>query len=161
MPCSILEKVTREYLTNSPSETKKLARTLAEKVLKKGPLQTKATIFALTGDLGGGKTTFLKGFAQGLGLKEKILSPSFVILKRFPLGAGQNSSFQNFYHLDCYRLENPKEILALDFKKIIANPKNIVAIEWADRISSLLPREITKLDFKFGDKKTRKITISC
>jgi len=144
-----------KFITKRERETKKLGEKIAEKILKKGPIKI-ATILALKGDLGGGKTTFLKGVAKGLGIKEKILSPTFIILRKFQI---PNSKFQRFYHLDCYRTEKPKEILNLGFKEILENPKNIVAIEWADRIEKILPKKVLQINFKFLGKKEREILI--
>jgi len=146
-------KFRRTYTTNNPSQTKKLGELLAKEILKTKPKKT-AFIIGLEGDLGGGKTTFLQGFAKGFGIKEKILSPTFVILKRFKV---QNGRFKDFYHIDCYRIKKPKEILDLGFKEIISNSKNIVAIEWADRIRKILPKNSIILKFEFIDKKTREI----
>jgi len=148
-----IRKVT--IVTRNPSQTKKLGKILAREFLKTSG--KKALVLGLIGDLGGGKTTFLQGFARGLGIKEKILSPSFVIMKIFKIADKKNSL--RFYHFDCYRIKKPKEILNLGFKKIISNPKNIVAIEWADKIQKILPKDKITLKFKFVDKKTRKITI--
>jgi len=143
-----------KILSRSPSQTKKIGQFLAEETLK---TKTKrALILGLVGDLGGGKTTFLQGFAQGLGIKEKILSPSFVILKRFKI---KDLRFKNFYHIDCYRIKKPKEILDLGFKEIISDPKNIVAIEWADRIKKILPKKILVLKFDFINRNQREIEI--
>ncbi|MBZ9571861.1 tRNA (adenosine(37)-N6)-threonylcarbamoyltransferase complex ATPase subunit type 1 TsaE [Patescibacteria group bacterium] len=144
-----------KFLTTSSFQTKKLGEILAKEILKTS-LGEKAFSICLEGDLGGGKTTFLQGFAKGLGIKEKILSPSFLILKRFKI---RNSKFKNFYHIDCYRIEKPKEILNLGFKKIISNPKNIVAIEWADKIEKILPGDKLTLKFKFEGKNIRKIVL--
>ncbi len=116
--------------TKSSGQTQKLGETLAKKILKL-PTGKGAVVFGLSGNLGGGKTTFLQGVAKGLKIKEKILSPTFVIMKRFHI---PDSTFHNFYHIDCYRLKDEKDILELDFKSIISNPKNIVAIEWPERI---------------------------
>jgi len=143
-----------KILTKSPAQTKKLGKILAGEFLKNP--RKEALVLALIGDLGGGKTTFLQGFAKGLGIKEKILSPTFVIMKKFKI---QNSKFKIFYHIDCYRIEKPKEILNLGFKEIISDPGNIVTIEWADRITRILPKDTKILKFKFVDRKTRKITI--
>lgn len=74
----------RVCLTNSPYQTKKLGEKLARKILKTEP-QKSAFVIGLIGDLGGGKTTFLQGFARFLGISEKILSPTFVILKCFKI----------------------------------------------------------------------------
>ena len=142
-----------KYLTTSPSQTKKLGEILAKEALKTKIKKT-AQIFGLEGDLGGGKTTFLQGFAKGLGIKQKILSPTFIIIKNFPISDFQ---FLNFYHIDCYRIEKAKEILDLGFKKIISNPKNIVVIEWSDRIKKILPADIIILKFKFINEKTREV----
>ncbi|MDI6602502.1 MAG: tRNA (adenosine(37)-N6)-threonylcarbamoyltransferase complex ATPase subunit type 1 TsaE [Patescibacteria group bacterium] len=141
------------YLTTHSSQTKKLGENLAKEILKTRT-KKKTLIIGLEGELGGGKTTFLQGFARGLGIKEKILSPTFVIIKKFSIF---NFQFSNFYHVDCYRLEKPNEILNLGFKKIISNPQNIVAIEWADKIKKILPKNSIILKFKFVNKNSRKI----
>lgn len=145
-----------KYLTNSPNQTKKLGEILAKEILKTSLLK-KALVIGLEGDLGGGKTTFLQGFAKGLGIKEKILSPTFIIIRKFEI---PSDKLTNFYHIDCYRIKKPKEILNLGFKKIISNPKNIVAIEWSNRVSKILSSKISlKLKFKFISQKIRGITI--
>jgi tRNA threonylcarbamoyladenosine biosynthesis protein TsaE len=143
----------KSYLTTHSLQTKKLGEKLAKKILKTKS-KKKAVIVGLEGDLGSGKTTFLQGFAKGLGIKEKILSPTFIIMKKFKIKV---SNFKNFYHIDCYRISKPKEILNLGFKKIISNPKNIIAIEWADQIKEILPKNTLILKFKFVEKTKRKI----
>jgi len=141
-------------LSQSPSQTKKIGKILAKEFLK--TFTKTALVLGLIGDLGGGKTTFLQGFAKGLGTKEKILSPSFIILKRFKI---KDLRFKNFYHFDCYRIEKPEEILNLGFKEIISNPQNIVAIEWADRIKKILPKGTLILKFNFINRNQREIEI--
>jgi len=161
----------KENITSSITQTKKLAEKIAKQVIKKGP-EGQAFVIGLKGDLGGGKTTFVQGFAKGLGIKEKILSPTFVIMKRFKITKIKNQKskikitiqnsktkeFQNFYHLDCYRIKNSKEILDLGFKEIVSDPRNIVAIEWADKIQKIMPKNTLWLNFEFINKSTRKIT---
>ena len=83
--------MTQEYLTNSFTQTKKLGEKLAKEILN-FPLKKKAVALALIGDLGGGKTTFLQGFARGLGVKGKILSPTFVIMKKFQVPSSNFST---------------------------------------------------------------------
>lgn len=144
-----------EYLTTSPDQTKRVGQRLAKEILKR-PLGKKAVVLALQGELGSGKTTFLQGFAAGLGIKEKILSPTFVLMKKFHVPCPM---FYDFYHIDCYRIKSAKEILDLGFKKIISEPKNIVAIEWAENIENILPDDCLKLKFMFVDKQTRKIML--
>lgn len=137
----------KNYQTNSPAETKKLGKKLAKEISK--TKQKEAVVLVLNGDLGSGKTTFLQGFAKGLSIKEKITSPTFIILKRF----------KNFYHFDCYRINKPEEILELGFKEIISNSENIIAIEWPERIQKLLPKNIIKINFRFIAPTTRKIKL--
>ena len=140
-----MEKI---YITKSKKETQKLGKKLAEEIFKK-KLQNQSVVLGLSGNLGGGKTTFLQGFAEGLKIKEKILSPTFVIMKRFG----------NFYHIDCYRVKNEKDVLGLDFKNIIKDPKNIVAIEWPEKIKSILPKNTIFIKFKLLDKNKREIIL--
>lgn len=142
-----------EIFTSNPSQTKRAGRLLAGQILK-NKSGKKASILGLVGDLGGGKTTFLQGFAKGLGIKEKITSPTFVILKKF-----QISKLKTFYHIDCYRIKKPEELLDLNFKKIISSPPNIIAIEWADKIRKIMPKETIWINFDFIDNKTRKIML--
>jgi len=146
---SYLKKMVKslEYSTNGPSQTKKIGEILAQEIAKT-KLKKVAFIIALEGELGSGKTTFLQGFARGLRIKEKILSPTFVIMRRFNIRR-KSCQFANFYHIDCYRIWKPKEILDLGFKKIISGPENIIAIEWADRIKKFLPKNALVLKFKF------------
>jgi len=169
------------YLTKNPAQTQKLGETLAAELLKKAKgkkrtefslskeiLKTKfskgALIIGLEGDLGGGKTTFLQGFAKGLEIKEKILSPTFVIMRRFKIRVNSCSNlckFANFYHIDCYRIKKPEEILDLGFREVMSNPRNIIAVEWAEKIKKILPGEAIWVKFEFIDKTTRKIVLKC
>lgn len=149
-----------EYTTNSSSQTKKLAEILAKKIIKNALKKKNAQIIGLEGNLGGGKTTFLQGFARGLGIQEKILSPTFVLMKKFKiLTTNYQLQYTNFYHIDCYRVKKAREILDLDFKKIVSNPKNIIAVEWANRIRRIMPKDTIWIKFMFAKKNKRKITL--
>lgn len=139
--------------SQSASKTKKIGRDFGQNILRL-PRQKKAVIIGLTGELGFGKTCFLQGFAKGLRIKEKILSPTFVIFKRFDI---RNKKFKSFYHFDCYRINDAKEMLSLGFEKIISDPDNIVAIEWPEKIAKILPKNIFKINFKFIDRHKREI----
>jgi len=143
------------FFTKNPNQTKKLGKFLAQEILKTR-LKKRALILGLEGDLGGGKTTFLQGFAKELGIRKKILSPTFVIIKKFHVPC---SMFHEFYHFDCYRIKKSKEILDLGFKEIISDPQNIIAIEWSDRIKKILPKDTLFLKFDFINKNIRKIVL--
>jgi len=142
-------------ITNNSLETSLLGEDIAKEILK-NKQNKKAQILALSGDLGAGKTTFLQGFAKGLGIKEHILSPTFVIFKKFKI---KNPSFNLFYHIDCYRLKDSKDLLGLGFEEFFSNPKNIIAIEWSEIISDILPKDKTSIHFEFKDEEKRIITI--
>lgn len=139
----------KKYITNSAKETQKLGQKLAKEILIKK--RKGAFILALIGNLGGGKTTFLQGFAEGIGTKEKILSPTFVIQKRFSACAGRS----NFYHIDCYRLNKPEDILELGWKEIIKNTDNIIAVEWPEKIKKFLPKNTITVEFAYLEKNKR------
>ncbi len=144
------------FIIKNTNQTKKAGELLAKEIVLSSP-GSKSVVVTLNGYLGGGKTTFLQGFAKGLGIKEKILSPTFVILKRFKLP--KNKKYNNFYHIDCYRIRGPKEMFLLGFKDILKDPKNIIAIEWAERIKSILPKKSITLQFDVLEKDKRKITL--
>jgi tRNA threonylcarbamoyladenosine biosynthesis protein TsaE len=147
------------FITKSAKETQKIGRGLAQKILenrqKEG--ENKPIVLELIGDLGGGKTTFLQGFALGLGIKEKILSPTFVIMKSFK--SKKNNDFV-FYHMDSYRLKNSKDALQVGLKDILRNPNTIIAIEWAEKIKPILPKNNIKINFIFLEKNKRKLLLN-
>lgn len=142
-----------EYLTENSKETKEVGKELSGRLRP----QKRALVFGLKGNLGAGKTTFLQGLAKGLGIKEKITSPTFVIMKRFSVKKG---NFRNFYHLDCYRIENFKEMNNLGFKEIISNPQNIICIEWPEKIKKILPKGTVFINFHILGEDKRRITIN-
>ena len=146
-----------KILSNSATQTEKIGEMLATEILKKK--RSRALVIALRGDLGGGKTTFLKGLAKGLGVKEKVLSPTFVILKEYSIGNNDNKNFEKLYHFDCYRVEK-KDIISLGFNDMDSNSSNIIAVEWSEKIEDIIPRSSLIIDFKFIDEKSREIFFS-
>lgn len=145
-----------KIITNSSQETKKIGIKLAAVIKKERVNPKQALVIALEGDLGSGKTTFIQGLAAGLGVKENVLSPTFVIQKDFPLS---QKKYKNLFHIDAYRLKKPEELLELGFSDLIKNPENIIVIEWADKVKEILPKNIVWIEFKNLDENERKITI--
>ena len=152
----------KTYQSFSSKDTEKLgaeiARQLKVGLKKKGSIQNKqAVVLALKGDLGAGKTTFVQGFLKGLGLKKRSPSPTFIIMRRHPLkGVG---GFKNLFHVDTYRLKDVHALAALDFEDVLANPENIVLIEWADRAKDILPKSARWLMFRHGRKENERSII--
>ena len=115
----------------------------------------KALIIGLFGDLGSGKTTFVQSVAKAFGVKKNITSPTFVIQKKYQLIS--NNFFENLIHIDAYRLEGGEDFSNLGWEESINNPKNIIFIEWPEKVSEILPRDMKKIYFKFIDEQTREI----
>lgn len=136
------------YTTKNALETQELGEKFG-KSLKGGG------ILAFYGELGSGKTTFIQGLAKGLGVKKRILSPTFVLMRSYPL---LKTGF--FYHIDLYRLNSAKEAQSLGIEEIWGNPQNIIAIEWAEKVQEILLKKRTAIFFKYKDENIREIHIN-
>jgi len=148
------KEITSEHDTHSSEETCNLGFQSAKQELMKD-IGQEARVFALQGELGSGKTTFVQGFAQGLGIKEKVLSPTFVIMKSYAIPA----SNKTFYHIDCYRVERPKDLLELGWQEIAQNPNNIILLEWPERVEDILPVDKREVSFVSVGKTERKVVM--
>lgn len=132
--------------TRSAKETKKIAALLAKEITRSVSKQG-ARILALRGNLGAGKTTFVQGFAKALGIKERIKSPTFVLIKIYNI---RSRHFKYFIHIDCYRIKSPRDFSQLGVAEMFQDCKAIILIEWPERIRSLLPHDILRILFKHG-----------
>lgn len=135
--------------TTSVSQTAQLAQKLAEKYKNGG-------ILALIGPLGAGKTTFTQAFAKSLGIKQNLISPTFILMREYFI-PGQK--VKKLYHIDLYRLDKIEEIDSLGLGEIFSNPQNIVIIEWADKLGNLLPKTAVRLFFTPTAKNSREIKV--
>ena len=154
---------TLEILTKSGQETKKLGEKLAKELMRSSyakasedKLKT-AAVLSLEGDLGAGKTTFTQGFAKGLGIKEIPKSPTFVILQIYhppPLltKEGIKGRFSNLVHVDAYRLKSA-DFKALNWKDFIKDKKNIILVEWGNKIKDILPKNSLRILFEHNGHK--------
>jgi tRNA threonylcarbamoyladenosine biosynthesis protein TsaE len=141
------------YQSFSLANTKALGRRVAEALVRRGAGR-RATVIALRGDLGSGKTTFTQGFFVGFGSRARAVSPTFILMRRTPVRRG---GFRNLIHIDAYRLRSPDDLMALEWKKLCADPANVLVIEWADRIRQLLPRSATRISFRHGKREHGRI----
>lgn len=140
--------------STSLAETTKAAKDWLKEVAQTAAKP--ACVVALYGDLGSGKTTFTQVVAKELGVEERVASPTFVIEKVYHLSSGQK--FQRLIHIDCYRLDSPSELEHLGWAEIVADQGNLIMVEWADKIASILPPDYLKIKFKFIDEQTREIS---
>lgn len=108
-------------------------------LLTKMKREDSASVLALHGDLGAGKTTYMKALARELDVTEEVTSPTFVVMKHYEVGAKKAELFSHLYHLDLYRIEDLSELGPLNFHEILKDPKVLLAIEWAERADALLP----------------------
>ena len=116
------------HRTKSREETQKIGEGIAEKIKDGG-------VICLYGDLGAGKTTLTQGIAKGLGIEKTIISPTFILMRRYEVGE------RFLYHIDLYRLNDSEEVKGLGIEEIVGDGENIVIIEWPEKIVSSLPRQ--------------------
>lgn len=113
-----------------------------------------ADIICLFGPLGAGKTVLTKGIAQGLGIqKEKVTSPSFVLIREYAQGKFP------LYHFDLYRLNDPRDILCLGYEEYLY-AQGVSVIEWGERLKYLLPKEFLKIELSFESSRQRELKFS-
>jgi len=130
-----------QILTKSSRQTTSLGKRIARN-LKSGD------VIGLFGNLGSGKTTFIKGLAEGLGINKRFVnSPSFVLVKEY-------KGRVPFYHFDLYRIKNLIEVFNIGYEEYLSN-KGIIAIEWADRIKDVLPKDYLQINFVFNSENGR------
>lgn len=155
----------KTFITINSKQTQKLGELLARE-LRGGE------IICLDGELGAGKTTFTQGLLKGLKIKGPYTSPTFLIMKQYHITCNMKHEtkekkmlhascfmFHDVYHFDAYRVE-AQDILNLGFEEILSSKKNIIIIEWAQRIEKILPKNILQISFEWLDENKRKITFN-
>ncbi|MBI4812320.1 tRNA (adenosine(37)-N6)-threonylcarbamoyltransferase complex ATPase subunit type 1 TsaE [Candidatus Falkowbacteria bacterium] len=150
-----------KLITTSSKQTFNLAKKFSKK-LKGGE------IIGLIGELGAGKTVFVKGLAAGLGIKKNITSPTFMLMKiysvkyRIPMKSGLFqgvNKIKNLIHVDAYRLRSAKDLTAIGVKEYFNRPDTIMVIEWANRIKKILPKKTIFVNIKNLENSKRLIKI--
>ncbi|MBI2441558.1 MAG: tRNA (adenosine(37)-N6)-threonylcarbamoyltransferase complex ATPase subunit type 1 TsaE [Lentisphaerae bacterium] len=159
--CILAEKgKVRTISSHSPEETRALAADLVKELKSRGALDRPrvardkpGVVLALHGELGSGKTCFVQGLAQALGVRQVVTSPTFTMVNEY---RGQCL----LVHVDLYRVNTPEELLSIDFEDCLAG-KGITVIEWAERAGAWLPRNAWHIYFKVGTTaNTRTITLT-
>lgn len=141
-----------KIISKSLKETEKTAKDFLKEI--SAGEKSKALIVGLYGDLGSGKTTFTQSIAKLLGIKDFVTSPTYVIEKVYNI---KNPIFDRLIHIDLYRIESAKELLHLNWKEITSDPKNLIFIEWPEKVSEILPEDHKKIKFEFISENERKI----
>lgn len=130
--------------TTSAQKTKKFGREFAREIKNGG-------VICLYGGLGAGKTTLIQGIAGGLGIKNRIISPTFILMRQYKMGE------KYLYHLDLYRLNDIDEAKAIGIEEIMEDKNNIVLIEWPEKIQSLLPKKRWQIKIDTLTKLSREV----
>lgn len=136
----------KDIITKTIKETVELGEKLGRRLAG-------GELIELTGDLGSGKTTFLKGLAKGIGIDQPISSPTFTISRVYKVGK------KRFFHFDFYRIDS-SDIVAMEIAEAAASPDAIVAVEWAEHIQDALPDEYLSVNLKAKDEHTRQVTLT-
>ena len=143
------------YVSHDTGETRRLAGEQARELIKL--YGGRPLVIALEGELGAGKTTFVQAFTEVLGVKDKVKSPTFVLMKDYELTGVPG--YRHLYHLDCYRLNEAKDLEPLGVKEILNTSGNIILIEWAERVKEILPAKRLVIHIDHITEHTRNITI--
>ena len=135
-------------------EIKKIANSLYKNINKK---KTKnSTIITMQGELGVGKTTLTQELAKLLGVREKLVSPTFVIMKKYKTS---HDKFKRLIHIDAYRLNNNQELFNLGWQELVNDRNNLIIVEWPERIPECFNSNVCKVFLNHQDKQTRTIEI--
>lgn len=148
--------VSQEFITQNAVQTQELAERFAKKLKVLPATRQGGEVLALYGELGSGKTTFIQGLARGLGIKKRILSPTFTLIRHYTLSPKPYTLF----HIDLYRLSSLEETEGLGLKEIWTNPENICAIEWAEKIKEILPNKRWEIYFEYVSDTERRVSIN-
>ncbi len=143
---------TYDFLSESVEQTMKLGEAIGE-------LCQPGDVLTLDGELGAGKTQFVRGLAQGLGLDPaEVSSPTFVILHEYRRDDIEDSTASVLLHMDAYRITGPDDLASVGFDDE-AMADAVSVIEWADRVSDILPADRLELRLEHAENNTRKITL--
>ena len=146
------------FISQNQKETGIIAEKIAKHILSIKN-RNNAVVVALEGQLGSGKTTFAKSFAEALGINEVVVSPTFILERIYDLPES-SLPFKLFVHIDAYRLDGEKELKKIGWDDLAANPENIIIIEWADRVKKKIPRNAIWIFFEHIDGDVRRVTIT-
>lgn len=130
--------------------------TVAEAVLEVLPQKKEAQVIALRGDLGAGKTAFTQALARVLGITEHVTSPTFVIMKSYPVSA--HEWIHELIHIDAYRVEDTDEMRVLKLTELYEKEGAVICIEWPEKIRELVPATALMIDITLNADSTRTIT---
>ncbi len=120
----------------------------------KGKKGNAAAVFALVGDLGSGKTTFVQGFVGALNKRHRVVSPTFLIMRPYPVARRGKRNIRRIYHMDAYRIRRGAQLAPVGFYDALKEPDAVILVEWADRIKRHIPPHARWISFTHGETET-------
>ena len=139
----------REMLVTIPEDLVTLAERVLVEVSPPRAKRAGATVLALHGELGAGKTAFAQALARVLGVSEYVTSPTFVVMRLYPVTA--HAFFTTLVHIDAYRIESVAELAVLGFQEVLSTPQNLICVEWAGNVAEVLPEDALHITFTHSD----------
>lgn len=125
-----------------------------------------ATLVTLTGDLGAGKTSLVQEIAKQIGIKDVVISPTYVIMKSYQTDKNFTQAFSGIFlsvttlvHIDAYRLDDDKELANLGWDTIISNPENLIFIEWPEKVPELTKNPAISISLSHHTDDSRKMVL--
>ncbi|HLP86430.1 MAG TPA: tRNA (adenosine(37)-N6)-threonylcarbamoyltransferase complex ATPase subunit type 1 TsaE [Candidatus Paceibacterota bacterium] len=138
---------------------KEISKKILDKAIKESSKNKTAKVLAFSGDLGAGKTTIVKEIAKLLGIKENIISPTFVIMKIYKINPKSSyfSNFKKLVHIDAYRLESYKEMQKIGWEELEKDKDNLIIIEWPEKVKEIISNKSFKIELSHIDEENRSI----
>lgn len=119
------------------------------------PRTDRATVVTLSGELGAGKTAFVKAAAKRLGVQEHVTSPTFVIMKIYDL---EGQAFKRLVHIDAYRLKGAHHLKVLGWDSLLGDPKNLIFVEWPEQAGDGIPADAVRITLRYSGDNERTIS---
>ena len=153
-----MKKRTQPYISQSLEDTRKFAQEFLMGI-SRGEKGEGATVVALQGDLGAGKTAFVKEIAKILGIKETVSSPTFVLerIYEIPKSTREQFNFSRLVHIDAYRLKDETELAVLDWDRILVDSDTMVFLEWPEIVPQAVPVNAKNISFRIVREGVREI----
>jgi tRNA threonylcarbamoyladenosine biosynthesis protein TsaE len=141
--------MTRDFVSHSAGETIELGRQLA-------PLLSGARLVLLRGDLGAGKTTLVKGIAEGFGAAQAddVTSPTFTLIHEY------HGPKKDVYHIDLYRLEKPGELDSLGLEDLMLEERNVLLVEWGEKFPRIVQHKDAEIVIHRVEHDERKVRLT-
>lgn len=139
----------KKVISNSAEETKKVGKELAQDLAS-------GDVLMFYGNLGAGKTTFIQGLAEGMGIKDRILSPTFVLQRSHDV---KLNDIRLLHHIDLYRIEGRSQIDSLGLGETLQDPQAVIIIEWAEKLENFKPERGYKIIINYVTDSKREIKI--